>query len=101
MTDTLFIILVLIVAIGAVVGVAYLLDKPGKKSNAAANTLPKTGTVGNMLLWIARILGVVVILSIVGAFVFNSLPLVWLAASCLTLYILDGIIYRIVRSSGR
>ena len=101
MTDTLFIILVIISAVGTLLGVAYILDRRGKKSNPAANTLPHLGPVGQMLLWVARILIAVMIISIIGSFVFDSLALVWLSASCLALYILDGILYRIIRATGK
>ena len=101
MSDTLFIILVLFVAIGGLVGVAYFLDKRGKKSKPIRPPLPEPGPTGRVLLWIARILVVIMVLSIIGAFVFSSLLLAWLTASCLFLYIVDGIIYRVVRMTGK
>ena len=101
MNDILFIILVLVVAIGGVVSVAYLLDKRRKKSNPIGPTLPKLGLIGRILLWIARILVGFMVFSIIGVFVFRSLPLVWFTAGFLALYILDGIIYRVVRLTGK
>ena len=101
MSDIVFIILVLVVAIGGLVGVAYLLDKRRKKSNPIGSTLPDLGPIGRILLWIARIIVGFMVLSIIGAFVFRYLPLVWFTASCLALYILNGIIFRVVRLTGK
>jgi hypothetical protein len=101
MNDTLFIILVLFVAIGGLVSVAYFLDKRGKKSKPIDPPLPELGPTGKTLLWIAGILVAITVLSIIGAFVFSSLPLAWLSASCMVLYIVDGIIYRAVRLKGK
>ncbi len=101
MRDTLFIILVLVVSIGGLVGVAYFLDRRGKKSKSFRSPLPGPGPTGRILLWIARILVVIMVLSIIGAFVLSSLSLAWLTASCLFLYIVDGIVYRVVRTTGR
>ena len=61
MSDTLFIILVLFVAIGGLVGVAYFLDKRGKKSKPIRPPLPEPGPTGRVLLWIARILVVIMV----------------------------------------
>jgi len=101
MSDTLFIILVLLVAAGGVLGVAYMMDKRDKKSKPVDHPLPELGPIGRMLLWGGRVFIVLAVLSVIGAFVFNSLPFVGLAASCIALYILSGIIYRIVRPTGR
>jgi hypothetical protein len=101
MNDTLFIILVLFVAIGCLVGVAYFLDKRGKKSKPIRPSLPEPGPTARILLWIARILVVIIVLSIIGAFVFSSLSLAWVTAGCLFLYIVDGIIYRMVLMTGK
>ncbi len=101
MSDSLFIILILVIAIGGLVAAAYLLDKRGKKSKPIGPSLPKPGPVGKVFLWIARILVALMVLSIIGAFVFRSLPLTWFTGGCLALYILDGIIYRIVLLTGK
>ena len=101
MSDTLTLILVPVVLIGGLVAVAYLLDKRGKKSGPVGPTLPPPGAIGNILLWAARILVILMVLSIIGAFVFRSLPLAWLTGSFLLLYIVDGTIYRFVRLTGK
>jgi len=101
MGNTFFIVLVLIVAIGTVVGVAYLLDKRGKQSRPANPSFPELGPIGKALMWVARILVVLMILSIIGAFAFRSLTLVSLTGGCLGLYLIDGLIYRAYRSNGK
>ncbi len=101
MSDALIIILVLVVGIGGLVAAAYFLDQRRKKSGPIGSALPQPGPIGRVLLWIARILVVLMVLSIVGAFAFQSLPLAWLTASCLALYIIDGIAYRVVRLTDK
>jgi len=100
MSDLLLIIPVLVVAIGGLIGVAYVLDKRGQK-NRAGPALPEPGPSGRILLWLARILVVIMVLSIIGAIAFRSLPLVGLTISCLFFYILIGLIYRVVRLTGK
>ena len=101
MSDTLLIIVVLAIAVGGLVAVAYLLDKRGKKSQPIGPTLPESGPIGKLLLWIARIMVALMMLSIIGAFVYRSLALASFTGCCLAIYIIDGIIYRIVRLSGK
>jgi hypothetical protein len=101
MSDTFVIILVLFVGIGGLVGGAYFLDNRGKKIKPIGPVMPNPGPFGRLLLWIARILVAIMVLSIIGAFVFKSLLLVWITGSCLTFYMVDGIIYRAVRLTGK
>jgi len=101
MSDKLILILVPVVLIGGLVGVAYLLDKRGKKSEPIGPTLPPPGPIGKILLWIARVLVILMVLSIIGALAFRSLPLAWLTGSFLLMYIIDGTIYRFVRLTGK
>jgi hypothetical protein len=101
MSDTLLFILVPVILIGGLVGVAYFLDQRGRKSRPAETVLPAPGPIGNILLWIVRILVVLMILSIIGAFVFRSMSLVRLTGSGIGLYILIGLIYRFVRLAGK
>jgi hypothetical protein len=63
--------------------------------------LPAPGPIGNILLWIVRILVVLMVLSIIGAFVFRSLPLAWFTGACIGLYIVIGLIHRFVRLAGK
>ena len=101
MSGTLFIMLVLVIGLGGLVGVAYWLDERAKSSKPLGPVLPTPGPIGRILLWIARILVVFMVLSIIGAFVFRSLSLAWITGGCLTLYIIDGMIYRVVRGTGK
>jgi hypothetical protein len=101
MNDTMVIIVTAIVGVGGLVGVAYLLDRKRAKSGPIGPTLPAIGPVGIALLWVARVLVVLMVLSIVGAFALQSITLAWFTAFCLVLYIVAGTIYRIVRISGK
>jgi hypothetical protein len=99
--DTLLIIATLAVFVGGLVVVAYLLDKRGIAHRPIDPPLPELGPLGKILLWIARILVVLMVLSLIGAIAFKSLPLALLTGSSLWLYILSGILYRVVRLTGK
>ena len=101
MNDALLIITVPVVIVGGLVAVAYLLDKRGKAHRPSDPPLPELGPLGKILLWIARILVVLMVLSLIGAIVFRSLPLASLTGSGLLVYILDGVLYRVVRLTGK
>jgi hypothetical protein len=100
MSNLFLIIFVLVIGLGGLFGVAWFLDRRGRKAREA-QLLPKPGPIGRILLWIARILILLCILSVIGAFLFQSKELVWFAGDCLMLYIVDGILYRIFLASGR
>ena len=101
MNDILLIILVLVVAMGGVMGVAYLLDKRGKKPKSAARTLIELGPLGRAVVLVGKVLLGLTVTSLICTFAFNSLPFAWLSASWLALYVLDGLIYRIIRLTGK
>ncbi len=101
MSGTVTIVLVAVVGIGGLVGVAWLLDRRRRVAGPAGPALPQPGPLGRLFLWIARGLVVAMVLSILGAFVFRSLTLAWVTATCLLLYIIDGLIYSAVRMTGR
>ena len=101
MNDTLLMIAAPVVFVGGLVGVAYLLDKRGRARRPIDPPLPDLGPLGKLLLWIARILVVLMVLALMGAIAFKSLPLASLTGSSLLLYILDGILYRVVRLTGK
>ena len=101
MSNTILIILVLIGAIGSVVFIAYILDRRSKKVKSTGSPLRKPGPIGKIFLWIARILVAVMVLSIIGAFAFQSLALAWFTGACILLYIIDGMIYRVLLLTGR
>jgi hypothetical protein len=101
MSDSLYIVVILVVAIGGLIGVAYLLDQRGKKRKPLGPTLPEPEPLSRIFLWIARILVGIMVLAVVAAIVYKSLPLIELAGGGLSLYILTGLIYRIVRINGK
>jgi hypothetical protein len=101
MNDTFYIIIVLFTLIGGLILAAYFLEKRGKIDKPNNQNLPELGRVGKILLWIIRILVITMALSLVGGFVFKSLPLFWVTASCLLLYVIVGIIFRIIRLAGK
>jgi hypothetical protein len=101
MSNVLLLIFVPMLALGGLASVAYLLDRRAKKSHLISLKLPEPGPLSRVLLWIARILVAFMILSIVGAFAFRLLALALIAAGCLALYIIDGLIYRSVRLTGK
>ncbi len=101
MSDALLIVTVLVVGIGALVGIAYALDQRGRKLRGGGPKWPKPGPLSRLLLWIAGGIVALTILSLIGAFQFRSLVFVRLTWAGLVLYIFNGIIYRIFRASGR
>ncbi len=101
MTDSQLVILVLLFAIGGLIAVAYLLDQRRKKSGEIGPELPALGPVGKSLLWIARFLVAGMVLSIIAAIALGSLQLAYLTGGLLGLYIIDGVIFRIVKLTGK
>ncbi len=101
MSGTVTIVLVAVIGIGGLVGVAWLLDRRRRVAGSIGPVLPPPGPSGRLFLWIARGLVAAMVLSILGAFVFRSLTLAWVTATCLLLYIIDGLMYRAVRITRR
>lgn len=101
MSDTFILILVPVVLIGGLVGAAYFLDNRGRKSSPVETVFPPPGPIGKILLWMVRILVVLMVLSIIGAFVFQSMALVWFTGACIGLYVAIGVIHRFVRFAGK
>jgi hypothetical protein len=101
MSDTFILILVPVVLIAGLVGAAYFLDQRGRKSRSAEPVLPAPGPIGNIILWVVRLLVVLMVLSIIGAFVFRSMALVWFTGGCIGLYVVIGVIHRFVRLAGK
>lgn len=90
-----------IALIGGLIGIAYYLDRRRKNAGPIGPALPEIGPVGRLLLWVGRILVVLMVLSIVGAFVFRSGMLFSITVGCLLLYIVVGVIYRVMRVTGK
>jgi hypothetical protein len=98
MSNTFLIALVLVVGLGGLFAAAYLLDKRGK---AHRPSLPKSGPLGRIFKWVGGFLVAMAAASVIGALVFRSMALVQLAGTAVGLYLLDGIIYRILLSAGK
>lgn len=100
MSDLLLVILVLAGAFGLIIGVAYALNKHSIKTQGDS-AIPKPGPVSKVLLWITRALVIFMVLSIIGAIVFVSITWIWFTAVLLLLYIIVGILRRILLVSGK
>jgi hypothetical protein len=98
MSNTILIALVLVVGLGGLFSAAYLLDKRGKAHHPA---LPKAGPLGRIFKWVGGFLVVMAVALVIGALVFRSMVLVQLTGTSLVLYVLDGVIYRILLSTGK
>jgi hypothetical protein len=99
--DVLLIIVVLAVAIGGLVGVAYLLQRRSRASGAVGPELPRLGPLGKTLLWIIRGLVAIMVLAIVGVFVLQSIYPVWVAGGALLGYLVVRAVFPVVRAAGK
>jgi hypothetical protein len=98
MSNTLLIALVLVVCLGGLFAAACFLDKRAKAHRPA---LPKAGPVGRIFKWAGGFLVAMAVATVIGALVFRSMVLVQLAGAALGLYVVDGIICRILLSTGK
>ena len=98
MNDTAYIITVLVSALLVVFGVAYLLDKRGRK--AIPKIQPALGVISRLLLWVSRGVLIVTILALVGSFVLNEIAYARFAWHSVLAYIVLGIVFQITRRSG-
>jgi len=99
--DVLFGIAVVMLAIGGIVGIAYALDAHRKRHGPLGPALPRCGRVGRCLLWGARILVALMVLSVLGAYIFRAPIWVWVTLGCLVLFALDELAYQVVRLTGK
>ncbi len=53
------------------------------------------------MVWAARILLVLMVLCVAGAYAFRELPWLWAAFACLVLLVVDEVAYRFVRLTGK
>jgi len=97
MSDNLFIILVLIMAFGIVFGVAAMLNKRSKTLHKIESK-PPSGPISKILLWISYGLLIIAVLFIIGTFAFNQEIYAGFAGSLVFLYIIVGVIYRIMKA---
>ena len=99
MNDTLLYFVVITGALVLILGSAYLLDQRRKTKNKATSLVP-VGPISSIILWVSYGILLVTILSIIGAFSFSEMAFVVIARNFLVLYIIIGIIYRIVKPRG-
>lgn len=99
MNDTLLFIVVVSSALFLILGPAYLLDRR-RKSTRKTESQVAPGPASRIVLWISYGILAITILLIVGAFALRVMLFANLAWSFLLLYIIAGIIYRIVRPRG-
>lgn len=101
MNDVLVVVLGLVIAMGGLIAVATLLEKRSKKSGPNKLTLPEAGPTAKKYVWITRALVTLLVLSIVGVFVFRSIELAWFAGACMLIYFIAGTIARFTRLIGK
>jgi heme/copper-type cytochrome/quinol oxidase subunit 2 len=101
MNDLILIGVVLVIAIGGLVVVASMLEGRRSRSGSTTPELPEPGPVAQILFWIVRILVIMMVLSVIGFFVFKSLTPVWIATGCLITYMIVGRLYQIARMTGK
>ena len=99
MNTTALIIIVSAIALGIVFGAARLLDKRGKTSISEPQV--PLGPAGRLLKWVANAFVALAILAIIGAFVFRDLIYTRIAWNSIILYILFGILFYILRRTGK
>ena len=95
MSDTVYIITVLGIALVLVLGIAYLLDRRRKQP------LPKVqaplGTLSRSLLWISRGVLIIAIIALIFSFILSEIAYARLAWNSLFVYILLGIFFQIAK----
>ncbi len=99
--DALFVLAVIIVAVGGLVGIAYSLDVRRERHGPIGPRLPPPGTVGRTLWWAARVLAGLMLLSVLLAHVLHRPVLAWIGIGCLALFFIDHVLYRVIRLTGK
>jgi len=99
MNDTLLFIVVIGSALFLILGTASLMDRR-RKSTQKTESQVSPGPASRIVLWISYGILAITILLVVGAFALRVMLFANLAWSFLLLYIIAGIIYRIVRPRG-
>lgn len=99
--DVVFAILVFILGFGGIFGIAYSLDARRKRRGPIGPALPRCGHAGRCLWWAARILVALMVLAVIGAYIFRTPLWLWMTLGCLALFALDGLAYRVVRLRGK
>ncbi|MFT3890527.1 MAG: hypothetical protein QM730_02745 [Anaerolineales bacterium] len=98
MNDVMLFTVVIAGAFVLILGVSFLMDQRRKAVNKA--TAVPTGPVSRVILWISYVILALTILFVIGSFTANAPTFIFLARNFIFLYIIVGIIYRIVRPRG-
>lgn len=99
MNDTVLFITVIAGALILILGVAFLLDQRRKATNNTESKVPP-GPISRLILWTSYVVLVITILFIIASFVFHEIVFATFARNFIFLYIIIGIVYRIVRPRG-
>ncbi len=99
--DALFVLAVILAAIGGLIGIAYSLDVRRVRHGPIGPKLPPPGIIGRTCWWIARVLAVTMLLSVLFAYILHLPTLAWVAVGCLALFFVDHLIYRVIRLTGK
>lgn len=99
MNDTVLFIVVITGALVLILGTAYAMDRRRKATMQPGPKAPP-GPFSRIILWISYGVLLMTILFIIGAFTLNEIIFANLAWNFIFLYIIVGLIYRIVRPRG-
>jgi hypothetical protein len=101
MSDIALIVIVLVIAIGGLVGVASLLDRRRKGSGAIGPELPEPGPAGRALVWILRLIVAAMLLSVSAGVILRDALWIWIALGLVLLYSLARLLLGIIRLAGK
>ena len=96
MNDYLYILLVLVVAIGVLVGAAYLIEKRSKSKNPVEDPSPIVEVGSNSSVWILRGFVLLLLLCLLLAYLTWSLDWIWVAAGLMVVRIVINYLKRII-----
>jgi len=99
MNDTIYIILVLLIAFGIIFSVAKILDNR-KKSTLKIDSTRPLGSVSRLVRWLSYGIIAMAVLFVIGAFILKQVFFAVLARDLVYLYIFSGIVYRIIKPRG-
>ena len=98
MSDVMYFITVLVIAAIFIFGVAYLMDQ--RRRGATSKIQLPLGRISQILLWASRGILVIIILALVGSFIFIEIFYAKLAGNFLLAYIVSGFAFQIARRKG-
>ena len=101
MSDIALIVIVLVIAIGGLVGVAFLLDRRRKRSGAIGPELPERGPAGRVFVWILRLIVAAMLLSVIAGVILRDALWIWIALGLLFLYSVARLLLGIIRVAGK